>query len=177
MNSNAGRYSADIDFSRKIYFAILLLSLLWNLLIFTAPLLAGNEGLPSAISDFLYVFFSKVCHQEDSRSFHFFGNKLGVCSRCVWMYAGFFTGTALYPLKYRINNTESPSTIYLYAASALVLADVIGDLTGIIGNTFLSRSVTGFIIGAVLPFFLIPGFIKFFYEVNSFLKNKISYKN
>lgn len=177
MNSNAGRYSVDIDFSRKIYFAILVLSLIWILMIFTAPLLSGTEGFSSLISDFLYLFFSKVCHQEDSRSFHFLGNKLGVCSRCIWIYAGFFTGTALYPLKYRLNNTESPSVIFLYAASALVLADVLGDLTGIFGNTFLTRSVTGFIIGAVLPFYLIPGFVKFFYEVNCFLKNKFSYKN
>lgn len=175
---NIDSYSrADFNISGKVYFTILFSSIFWILMIFTAPFLADSSGIAGKLSDFIYLFFSRVCHQDNARSFHIFDNKLGVCSRCLLMYLGFLAGTVAYPLKYRLNNTESPSLIFLFSASTLLFLDVVFDLTGIMQNTFLSRSVTGLIIGFILPFYLIPGFTKFFYELNSFFRKKISYKN
>ncbi|HMS65982.1 MAG TPA: DUF2085 domain-containing protein [Ignavibacteria bacterium] len=167
----------DRNLAKKVYFTFLIFSFLWVLLIFIAPLLADSGGIYSKMSDFIYIFFSKVCHQESNRSFHFSDHILGVCSRCVWIYIGFFAGILVYPLKYRLNNTNSPNLMFLIAVSFILFLDVILDLTGILKNSFLSRSITGFLTGLMLPFYLLPGFVKFFHEINSFLRNKMSYKN
>lgn len=166
--------TADYEISRKIYYIVLSFSFLWLMLIFLAPLLSHFGGVFENISSLLYLFFSKVCHQQDERSFHLFDHKLGVCSRCVWIYAGFFCGTALYSLKYKLNNTQPPSMWILISAVILMLIDVVLDLTGIMQNSFYSRSITGFLMGIVLPLYIIPGFVKFFNEVFSFLRNKVS---
>ncbi len=166
--------SADYHLSKKVYLVILISGFVWLLLIFLAPLLshpgAGSENL----SSYLYLFFSKVCHQQDDRSFHLFEYKLGVCSRCVWIYAGFFLGTVIYRIKYKVNNINPPAIWLLIASVMLLISDVIFESLGVFSNTFFSRSLTGFIIGLVLPFYLIPGFVKFFDEVNSFLRKKVS---
>ncbi len=164
----------DYEFSKKIYFAILIFTFTWIILIFLAPVFLELGGIFGKISSFIYLFFSTVCHQNDSRSFHILEHKLGVCSRCVSIYAGFFAGTSLYPLKYKLNNINPPSIFFLVFGLLILLADVILDNLGIMENTFLSRSVTGFVIGILLPLYIIPGFVKFFYELHSYLRNKIS---
>lgn len=164
---------ADSSVSKITYFTFLYFNLIWLLLIFAAPYLASMGGYFLNIADVIYIFFSGVCHQDESRSFHLAGNILGVCSRCTLIYTGFFAGMILYPAKYKLNNTSVPSLIYLMAAVFLLLLDVISDMSGFMKNTFLTRSITGFFTGIVLPFYLIPGFVKFFDEVVSFLKNKL----
>ncbi|HMQ69720.1 MAG TPA: DUF2085 domain-containing protein [Ignavibacteria bacterium] len=178
MNNSSKNFSEneyiDSVFSKKIYLIILLFTTLWVLLIFLAPFLMATGETGEKISSVIYLFFSKVCHQDDGRSFHMFGHILGVCSRCVWIYSGFFTGILSYPLIKKINNVKLPSVWFLIIPVVILGADVFADITGILKNTFFSRSVTGFIIGFTLVFFLYPGFLKFFYEVNLFLKNKLS---
>lgn len=165
---------SETDVSNKVYFTILTLSFIWLVMIFLVPVLEDSGGVPEKISSLIYLFFSKVCHQQDERSFHLLEHKLGVCSRCTFIYAGFFAGTALYPLKYRLSNTNTPALWILICAVIVLFADVALDSAGISANTFSSRSVTGFIIGIVLPLYLIPGFVKFFSEVLTFLRNKVS---
>lgn len=164
--------TADYNLSKKVYNLILIFSFVWLLFIFLAPLLsyAGFEN----ISSFIYIFFSKMCHQQDERSFHLFENKLGVCSRCVWIYSGFFLGSVLYPFIYKFGRINPPSIWFLTTALLLLILDVFLDTLGIFANTFFSRSLTGFLTGLVLPLYLIPGFIKFFDEVFSFLRRKVS---
>jgi uncharacterized membrane protein len=162
----------DLKFARKIYLIILIFSLLWVSAAVVTPVLFSSEGVFKGAASFFYIFFSSVCHQDEARSYHILGNVLGVCSRCIWIYSGFFIGTVFYPLIYKLNNSLLPPLWILLTASALVFADSLLDISGIYTNTFLSRSITGFIIGAVLPFYLIPGFIKFFYEVNLFFRRK-----
>ena len=164
----------DYHLARKVYFIILFFSLIWLLLVFAAPVLAASGGVYSDISSYIYIFFSSVCHQDDLRSFHIFGYELAVCSRCVSIYTGFFFGAVLYPVKFRLNNVIPPSVWFLIAALLLMLIDVLLDNSGYWSNTFLTRSLTGFVMGIVLPFYLIPGFVKFYYEVHSFLRKKIS---
>lgn len=160
--------SNDINIGKKVYVYILIFSLIWLMLIVLAPLIPDN------LSSFIYLFFSKVCHQDPERSFHLYENKFGVCSRCTGIYAGFLAGTILYPLKLRLDNFHPPSVLILLAACAFLLSDVFLDVSGIMTNTFLSRVLTGFVLGFVLPFYMIPGFVKFFYEVNSYIRNKIN---
>ena len=161
----------------KVYLMIFSISLFWLALIIAGPFLETEGGIYKPISDYINVFFSRVCHQEDARSFHIYGHKLGVCSRCAWLYSGFFSGTVIYPLRNRISNFDTPSVFYLLAFSLLLFLDVILDSAGIMKNTFLTRSLTGFLTGLVLPFYIIPGFVNFFCEVHSYFRSKFIYKN
>ena len=169
--------SSENTTGKKVYSAFLFFNLIWIFMIIAAPVLTDFGGIFKNFSDILYIFFSKVCHQDESRCFYISGNIFAVCSRCFMIYAGFLTGIILYPFIYKKGNTQIPSINFLLFAVILLLADVVMDLTGIFNNTFISRSVTGFIIGIILPFYLLPGFVKFFDEVISFLKNKLIYKN
>lgn len=164
----------DYNLAKKVYYTIYIFSFGWLLLIFLAPILMELGGVFEKISAFIYFFFSKVCHQNDIRSFYLLDHKLTVCSRCVWIYLGFFLATSLYPLKYNFSNFTIPPIILLISASAILFLDIILDELKILENTFFSRSVTGFIIGFVLPLYIIPGFVKFFTEVHSFLRSKVN---
>lgn len=172
MSDFQNNVTVDYKFAKKIYLAILFFTGIWLILIFLAPFLSESNGFFKSVSTFIYLFFSKVCHQDDVRSFHLFGHNLGVCSRCVWVYTGFFIGTVIYPLKYKLNNINPPSVFFLFIAVFILMTDVILDSAGILYNTFFTRSMSGFIIGFTLTLYIIPGFIKFFYEVQTFLKNK-----
>ena len=63
---------ADPDLSKKTYFIILTFSFIWLIMIFLAPVLMHYGGIFETVSSFFYIFFSKVCHQQDNRSFHVF---------------------------------------------------------------------------------------------------------
>src|SRR5215813_8783611 len=78
-----------------VYLALLALSVMWIALILAAPwLMADRHFMASAT---LYQGFSAVCHQIPERSFYFRGYPMGVCSRCVSIYAGFAAGLLFYP--------------------------------------------------------------------------------
>jgi len=172
MTKTGNSSEAEISFSKKIYFLILNFSIIWIILIIAAPLLFNFGGIFKIPSEYLYLFYSKTCHQFESRSFFLYGVPLAVCSRCFMIYAGFLTGVIVYPFKYNYDNISVPGLSLLFIAVILISADVLLDMTGIFHNTFLTRSVTGFIIGIVLPIYLIPGIVRFSNEVFSFLKNK-----
>jgi len=157
---------------KKVYFAILIFIIIWNSLIFAAPLLIDKGGIFTLSSEFIYALFSRTCHQIDGRSFHIAGFKLAVCSRCVSVYIAFFLGCVVYPMIKKIDNKTLPSLWYLMIPFALLILDVGLDLLDILENTFISRSITGGLMGFVLPFYLIPGFVNFFSEVGDFFNQK-----
>lgn len=167
----------DYIIARRTYITILLTTLFWCLLIFTAPALWYSGGVFAKISSFIYYAFSTTCHQLDSRSFHIFGYKLGVCSRCTSLYIAFLLGTIVYPFFRKIDDVKLPSIWYLLIATGLLLADSSLEIFNFQDNTFLTRTVTGFILGFVLPFYLIPGFVNFVQEVVSFFKDSYDKKN
>lgn len=166
--------SPDVSmvFARKIYRLILIISVFWLLLIILPPLLSMAGGFFEVLSDYMYIAFSPICHQEEARSFTLSGLPLGVCSRCTMIYAGMAAGVIAYPFSRRLSNVNPPSLLFLLIPACLLFADVLFDSTGVFRNTFLTRSVTGFIIGAALSFFLIPGFIRFFFELVTFFNGK-----
>jgi len=130
-------------------------------------------ALFAQISFFIYYFFSPVCHQLDDRSFHIFGYELAVCSRCVSVYLGFLLGTLIYPMRYKLTNTELPPMWFLLLPLVLLCIDVFADVMGIFKNTFGTRTISGAYMGFVLPFFLLPGFLKFFNDTANYFTNKI----
>lgn len=160
----------SIEFATRVYIIVLCLSAIWCLLIVLAPLMLSMGGVFENISDFIYWFYTPVCHQDDVRSLYFFGEKLAVCTRCSMLYFGFLIGTIIYPFVKKISDVNLPKVWFLLGASALMLADALSDITGLYINTHLTRSITGLVLGVVLVFYIIPGFINFSHEIVSFLK-------
>ena len=72
----------------------------------------------------------------------------------------------------KLDNKILPSLWFLMIPFALLMLDVGLDLLDILENTFISRSITGGLMGFVLPFYLIPGFVNFFSEVGDFFNQK-----
>jgi uncharacterized membrane protein len=100
----------------------------------------------------------------DDRSFHIGLNKLGVCSRCTAIYLALLLGVIVYPFARKLNNIDLPSLVYLGIGVLLLILDAGLDIFDVLENTFVTREITGAIIGFVLPFYLIPGTIRVFYE-------------
>lgn len=152
---------------------ILFIAVIWCAGILIAPLWAGLNDFRGSISAFLYTFYSKNCHQEDARSFHILGNQLGVCSRCTVIYFGFLLSTLLFPFFKRLNNSDLPAIWILLVGAGLVGIDAILDMLDIVKNTFISREITGSVLGLLLPFYIIPGSIRLLDEFSlNFKKNK-----
>lgn len=158
--------------SKKVYFIISIISLIWCSLIILTPVLASIQGFPESVSTVLYIFFSNICHQIDDRSYHILGHALGVCSRCSFIYFAFLLGVILYPFIHKLDNVRMPAIWVIITAVILMVGDALLDIFDLFNNTFITRSITGFILGVVLPFYLIPGFTIFSYEIQSYFKYK-----
>lgn len=151
-------------YQKVIYSVILIISALWTIGILIAPLLANLGGILGSVSEYSYLFYSKSCHQLPSRSYFLGEHAFGVCSRCTAIYFAFLAGVIAYPFIRKLNDIDLPSLKYLGIAVALLLIDVGLDLLDIHKNTFLTRDITGAIIGFILPFYIIPGTVRVFYE-------------
>ncbi len=148
---------------RKSYLLLLVLALVYDLM-FTFPPILLHFGISA---DLLYRFFRPVCDQMDSRSFHIFGYKLAVCSRCASIYYGATLGIAVYPFIRSLRNIEIPNLWFLSVPLAAMVADFSFDYTSIARNTFLSRSITGGVFGLSLAFFIVPVWVSLFRELRT----------
>jgi uncharacterized membrane protein len=142
-----------MEFNKRTYLILLLLVALWCGGIVLAPSLSTT--LPG-VSSFLYSFYSPICHQIDARSFHLFGEKIGVCSRCSSIYFGFLLSLALYPFFRKLQAPAFPQRHWIALAVLPMLIDVFMNFTGIHESTLLTRAITGLLFGIILPFYLIP---------------------
>ncbi len=145
---------------RKSYLALLLLALIYDAL-FTFPPILLHLGINA---DILYRFFHPICDQLDSRSFHIFGYKLAVCSRCASIYYGVTLGIFSYPFFRSLHNIQIPNPFYAGIPLAAMVADFSINYLGIGHNTFVSRSITGGIFGVSLAFFLVPVWVSLLSE-------------
>jgi uncharacterized membrane protein len=155
---------------KRIYLIFLIITLLWNILIVFAPIFYGSTGFLKTISGFSYSFFSVTCHQIDNRSYHILGEKYAVCSRCLSIYWAFLISVIIYPFIKGFNNVKLPSLWFLFVPCVFVFFDAVIDFFDIFKNTYITRSISGALIGFVLPFYLIPGFNNFFNEIFIYLK-------
>ncbi len=147
--------SFPMEFNKRIYQIFFSCIVAWCALIVAAPLLASYAPL-SGVASQVYSFFSPICHQFDSRSFHLAGEKLGVCIRCSSIYFSFFASLALYPMVRRLTSLTMPQRRWLMLALAPMAVDVLLNLTSIHLSTTLTRVVSGTMFGGILPFFLFP---------------------
>ena len=132
--------------------------LLWALLIILAPLAKANGFV--SVSAPLYAFFSFICHQIPSRSFHIEGEQFGVCSRCFGVYFGLLLGFAIYPLWRRIDETEPIQRLWLFLSLVPITIDWSLTFFGIWENTFVSRFVTGLILGVACATYIVPASVE-----------------
>lgn len=142
--------------------------LVWLLVIISAPIFE-SEGIKS-VSQPIYRFFSYLCHQISSRSFHYHEHQLAVCTRCFGFYGGFLLGFVVYPFVRALNNTDSFPRFWLFAAMIPMGIDVGLTFFGIWENTHLSRTVTGLILGFACAFFIIPALVEISFFVRQRLK-------
>jgi len=117
----------------KTYIALLAAATLWCVSIVAAPLL----GLP-----WVYSLFSRICHQNPSRSWHIVGEPLAVCIRCTSIYFGF---TASLWLRVKANVRWLRVSILLLVCEFVVARFVL--------DTEFLRAVSGILVGlSAAPF-------------------------
>jgi uncharacterized membrane protein len=146
-------------FSAKLVWAIAVTITLAILAFIIAAPLAQANGHP-AFAVAIYKTFSFVCHQIPERSFHLVGYKFAVCSRCTGIYAGLAIAVLSYPLIRSFEDTQTPSLIWLFLAAAPLAIDWSLGYFSIWQNNHASRFATGFLLGAVTVFYILPGLIE-----------------
>ena len=129
-----------------------------------APLIQSSGHPAFAVK--IYRAFSYVCHQIPERSFHIYGNKFAVCSRCTGIYAGLALAVLAYPLTRSLKRTDTPRLVWLFLAAAPLAIDWSLGYFSIWQNNHASRFATGFLLGAAAIFYILPGLI----EMSSRLK-------
>ena len=154
----------------KVWSIALLIVFGWSFLITLAPIAKAN-GFEN-VSAPLYTFFSYICHQIDERSFHFHKEPLAVCSRCFGVYFGLFLGFAGYPLFRKIEQIEPFPRFWLFAAMIPIGIDWSLTVFGIWENTYLSRFVTGMILGAACGIFIVPALVEVIWHLTSRRRTK-----
>jgi uncharacterized membrane protein len=122
--------------------------------IFAAPILKHAGWIQSA--DMLYSFFSRICHQDEARSFSLEGEKIGVCFRCTAIYFGFLFGLMLLPFTRAFERKEGASPGIFFLAVVPMLVDVLLNVSGLHASTTATRIMTGALFGAALPWFVVP---------------------
>jgi uncharacterized membrane protein len=154
--------------SIRLYIFFTVLVSLWCIGILAAPLLKHAGWTQSA--DILYSFFSRVCHQDDARSFHVEGEKIGVCMRCSAIYFGFFLGLIALPLSRALKRKNVPALRFFLFAVLPMVVDAVLNATGIHASTPMTRVITGALFGMSMPWFVVPIFIEACLQLN--LRNK-----
>jgi uncharacterized membrane protein len=155
--------------SKRLYIIFTFFVSLWCIGILAAPVLKHSGYTRSA--DVLYSLFSPVCHQDDARSFHIEGEKLGACIRCTLIYFGFLVSLLFMPLFGMFRRTCVPNTLFLLSAILPMVLDVVLNSLGIHSSTLLTRVVTGALFGVAMPWFVVPVFIEACLQLNYRNKN------
>ena len=139
--------------SSRPYLIVTMLSALWCAAIFGPPLLkhAGQKEL-AAVG---YALFSKVCHQNDARSFHIDGEKFGVCIRCTAVYFGFLIGCVIQLVLRSTRSKSARRGVFIVSVAPMIL-DVLLDACGLHESTPISRLITGGLFGAAMSWFVLP---------------------
>lgn len=144
----------------KVWTISLLVVFAWTFVILLAPI-AKASGFEN-ISAPIYTFFSVICHQIDSRSFHIENHQFAVCSRCFGVYFGLFFGFLIYPFLRKVEEIEPLPRFWLFLAMIPIGIDWSLGVFGIWENTHLSRFLTGLILGAACAIFIVPALVEIF---------------
>jgi uncharacterized membrane protein len=122
-----------VDMRLRFPLAILVLAL--TLAPLAAPLLAASHPLAALL---IRNFFSRLCHQDPSRSFVVAGSAVAVCVRCLGIYWGAALGMMV-----RLRRARW----LLIGAVVLNLVDVVSGVMHWHGNLPLARFFLGLMLG------------------------------
>jgi|GEM_PF-285350 len=139
-----------------VYGAILFSTLLWCLLFISVPFLACGGPFSRKIAGIITLFFAPICHQSAERSFHLMNHPFAVCARCTGIYGGFLAGVLLYPALNKWKKDATPSRGILIGAILLSGLEILLSRISLIPAGPLPRVLTGFILGSVMAFYVIP---------------------
>jgi len=107
---------------------LLMATVAWCLAIVAAPYFHSGP---------IYLFFSAICHQLPTRSWHFQGEQLGLCIRCTSISLGFLAGQ----LAIRTPNVRWLGYAIVITAVEWLLATTVHDFE-------LLRILSGVVLGA-----------------------------
>jgi uncharacterized membrane protein len=142
----------------RVWTAALLVAAVWTAAILLAPVAAGAGW--TQFSQPIYRFFSFICHQMDSRSFHLDDHQFAVCARCFGVYFGLLCGFVVYPLLRRLEVIDPFPRVWLFLAMIPIGIDWLLGFFGIWENTHFSRFLTGAILGAACGIFIVPALVE-----------------
>ncbi len=142
-----------------IYAATVAGTVLWLGAIVAAPFFR-NRGFDSA--GFLYACFAPVCHQTPDRSLFLWGFPLAVCARCFGIYLGFAAGLFLFPFLRGLSSVRLPSFKAFALVSFPIVLDFAGNVLRLWSTSNIPRLLTGFLWGAILPFYFLAGLVGLF---------------
>jgi uncharacterized membrane protein len=150
MSADAGRRSV-----RTVWLLTAAGTAVWLALIVLAPWLAGRGSTGAA--RLIYAVFSPVCHQIPGRCFALHGQPLAVCGRCLGIYLGFAAGLVLYRIVRGFDRPALPSARAFLIVTLPMGLDGLAGLLGLWRSPIGVRAATGFVWGALLPFFFVGG--------------------
>lgn len=108
--------------------------------------------------DFLQRMGSAVCHQMAERSFLFHGMQMPLCARCTGIYTGVFFAFCFFFWKKRMQAGKPFSLQQAVVTGAAILPvglDGVGSYLGFWESSQLMRVLTGSLVGAIVPGFLL----------------------
>ena len=108
--------------------------------------------------DFLERMGSAVCHQMAERSFLFDGMQMPLCARCTGIYIGVFFAFCFFFRKKRMQAGRPFSLQQAVITGTAILPvglDGVGSYLDLWESTQLMRVLTGGLVGAVVPGFLL----------------------
>jgi uncharacterized membrane protein len=120
----------------RLRFPLAILALALTLAPLAAPLLAASHPFAALL---IRNFFSRLCHQDPSRSFVVAGSAVAVCVRCLGIYWGAALGMVV-----RLRRARW----LLMAGVVLNLVDVVTGVLHWHGNAPLVRFFLGLMLGA-----------------------------
>jgi uncharacterized membrane protein len=140
------------------YILIILFVAFWCAGIIAVPVLKhdGHTNIAAVGNS----FFSRVCHQDEARSFYICGEKFGVCIRCTAVYFGFLVGLIFMPLLSGLKQVRVPSVKILLAVILPMAADVVFSNVGLHTSTTMTRVLTGTVFGVAMPWWIVPSYLE-----------------
>ena len=164
MAEPAENYTSQIvlqNLKKRAYWlwgAVLFLVAAWVFIILLAPIAKANDLV--GVSNPIYSFYSYICHQIPSRSFHIFEHQFAVCSRCFGVYFGLVLGMLIYPLIRAMDEIEPFARFWLILALIPMGVDWSLTFFGIWENTHFTRISTGLILGITCAIFIVPALVE-----------------
>ncbi len=149
----------ELQFENRFLFLTITVGSLLLCVIALGPGLFTNE-ITSA-TNWQYLVFKDLCHQETARSYTFNNIQMAVCSRCLGIYTSLFASWILMPLFSYLGRQQKKMFKRLFSAAIVLnLLDVLGNLIGFWANTSGSRLILGILLGTSITLLLSNEFFK-----------------